>query len=185
MPELSDASPILLISGTNRPGSYCLRVARRLERFYRDADVPVSLFSLLDLPPSIFDPASYATKPPEVKAVQQRVLDAAALHLVVPEYNGGFPGVLKLFIDHLRFPESFEHKPVAFTGEANGMWGALRPVEQITQIFAYRNAYIFPERVFIPRVQSVVGEDGAFKDADLEARLRSQAVNFGSFARKL
>ena len=185
MPEISEASPVLLVSGTNRPGSYCLRVARRIEGFYREAGVPVSLFSLLDLPPSIFDPASYAAKPPEVLAVQRRVLDAAALHLVVPEYNGGFPGVLKVFIDHLKFPDSFEHKPVALTGESNGAWGALRPVEQLQQIFSYRNAHLFPTRVFIPRVQTAVADDGTIASEELDARLRHQAVNFAAFVRKL
>ena len=55
---------------------------------------------------------------------QQRVLDAAGLHIITPEYNGSFPGVLKYFIDMLKFPESFVEKPVAFTGEAAGLWGA-------------------------------------------------------------
>jgi len=58
------------------------------------------------------------------------VLMAAGLHVVLPEYNGSYPGVLKYFIDMLKFPESFENKPAAFVGVANGQWGALRAVEQ-------------------------------------------------------
>src|SRR5438552_3661797 len=82
--------------------------------------VPHELSSLTELPPQWFDPANYASKPPAVQTVQQRILDAGGLHLVVPEYNGSFPGVLKFFIDMLKFPESFGRKPVAFVGEANG-----------------------------------------------------------------
>ena len=48
----------------------------------------------------------------------------------------------------LKFPESFEKRPVCFTGLGAGIWGALRPVEQLQAIFGYRNAYLFPERVF-------------------------------------
>lgn len=185
MPQITDANPILIVSGTNRPGSYCLRVAHRIQQHYREAGVPHALFSLLELPQSIFLPEAYAKKPPEFLPIQQRILDAAGLHMVVPEYNGGFPGVLKLFIDHLKFPDSFEHKCVCFTGEANGMWGAFRPLEQIQLIFGYRNAYIFPHRVFIPRIQSHFDEAGNFTNLEADTLLREQAMNFPAFVRKL
>ena len=184
LPEITEQNPILIIAGTNRPGSYCLRVANRLQRHYRNLDVPHSLLSLQELPQSIFLPEAYAKKPKEFLPIQQRVLDAAGLHMVVPEYNGGFPGVLKLFIDHLKFPDSFEHKPVCFTGEANGMWGAFRPVEQIQMIFGYRNAYVFPHRVFIPRIQSQFDGDGNLSSS-FDQLLHDQAMNFPGFVRKL
>src|SRR4051794_3816509 len=121
--------PILVISGTNRPGSSTLKIARVLERHYRQLGVPLDLYDLTDLPPELFLPGSYSNKPAAFAPVQQRVLDAAGLHIVTPEYNGSFPGVLKYFIDMLRFPDSFDRKPVAFVGVSNGAWGALRPVE--------------------------------------------------------
>jgi len=185
LPAITPATPILIVSGTNRPGSYCLRVARWISRHYAEAGIPHELFSLLDLPQSLFLPESYARKPPEFAAIQRRVLEAAGLHMVVPEYNGGFPGVLKLFIDHLKFPDSFEHKCVAFTGESDGMWGAFRPVEQIQMIFGYRNAYVFPHRVFIPHVQSQFDEAGNFLNHQTDVLLKSQAVNFAGFTSKL
>ncbi len=135
---------ILIISGTNRPDSNALKVAHILEGHYHKANITTDLLSLTDLPPEVFQGTCYATKPPGMVAIQKRVLDAAGLHVVTPEYNGSFPGVLKYFIDMLKFPESFDRKPVAFTGEAAGTWGALRSVEQLQQIFSYRNAHIFP-----------------------------------------
>ena len=173
---------ILIISGTNRPGSSAMKIARVLDQHYAQCNVPHELFSLTELPPQWFDPANYASKPPAVQTVQQRILDAGGLHLVVPEYNGSFPGVLKYFIDMLKFPESFDRKPVAFVGEANGAWGALRAVEHLQQIFGYRNAHIFPERVFIPGVKDKFGPDGKLLDPDLDQRLARQAANFAAFA---
>ena len=41
-----------------------------------------------------------------------------------------------------------------FTGLSAGVWGALRPIEQLQAIFGYRNACLFPERVFMPAGQS-------------------------------
>ncbi len=185
MATISPESPILIVSGTNRPGSFCLRVARRLEQHYAEAEIPHSFLSLLELPQALFLPESYANKPKEFEPIQRRILEAAGLHVVVPEYNGGFPGVLKLFIDHLKFPDSFEAKPVCFTGESDGRFGALRPVEQVQQIFGYRNAFVFPRRVFIADVQNQVSEDGTITNADIDRRLRDQAVMFADFVRKL
>jgi NAD(P)H-dependent FMN reductase len=172
--------PILVIAGTNRPDANALRVANVIHDHYRDASVPAELYSLTELPCEIFESSSYAAKPESFVAVQRRVLDAGGLHVVTPEYNGSFPGILKYFIDMLKFPESFDRKPVAFVGEASGIWGGLRAVEQLQMIFGYRNAHIYPERVFIPGVKTRFDAAGHF-DADLNERLRKQAVGFGSY----
>ena len=105
--------------------------------------------------------------------------------VVTPEYNGGMPGVLKYFIDMLKFPESFERRPVCFVGLAAGVWGALRPVEQLQMIFGYRNAHIFPERVFIPGVGSVINSEGQVSDPEIVKRLRKQAQGFTDFVARL
>jgi chromate reductase, NAD(P)H dehydrogenase (quinone) len=85
----------------------------------------------------------------------------------------------------LKFPESFEHRPVCFTGLAAGMWGALRPVEQLQAIFGYRNAHIYPVRVFLPQINNLLDASGKLKDAELLARLKSQAEGFAQFVEKL
>ncbi len=175
------AGPIVIFSGTNRPGANALRVANVVLDHYRKASLPIELFSLAEMPQEIFNPTSYATKPPAMVEMQQRILKAGGLHIVTPEYNGSFPGVLKYFIDMLIFPESFEAKPVAFVGEAAGIWGGLRPVEQLAQIFAYRNAHIFPDRVFIPGINGKFDAQGNFSDAALNERLEKQTIGFAEY----
>ena len=177
--------PILIISGTNRPDSNAMRIARILAGHYAAASVPAELLSLTELPREVFDPTCYAVKPPGMVALQQRVLDALGLHIVTPEYNGSFPGVLKYFIDMLKFPDSFNQKPVAFTGEAAGIWGGIRAVEQLQMIFGYRNAYVFPERVFLPRINSLLDANGRLNDPELVERLREQQKGFMDFVKKL
>jgi NAD(P)H-dependent FMN reductase len=175
---------ILIISGTNRPGSNALKISKILQGHYAAASVPSEILSLEELPPQAFEPSTYASKPESVQKLQKRVLDAAGLHVVTPEYNGSFPGVLKYFIDLLKFPESFERKPVAFVGEAAGLWGGLRSVEQLQQIFGYRNAHIYPDRVFIPQVHEKL-EGSRLKDSEIEKRLLAQTAGFASFIRSL
>ena len=179
------SGPILLISGTNRPGSYALQVSKIILSHYQAAKANVELFSLAEMPQEVFDPSSYATKPPAMIKIQQRVLDSQGLHIVTPEYNGSFPGVLKYFIDMLPFPESFERRPVCFVGLAAGIWGALRPVEQLQAIFGYRNAFIYPERVFMPGIGKLLDASGKFTSEDIPKRLESQAAGFVEFVEKL
>jgi NAD(P)H-dependent FMN reductase len=176
---------IAIISGTNRPGSNTRKVAMCIDAIYKKLGVKTQLLDLSDLPPEIFSPSAYDAKPAAFKKFSDAILAADGLVIVTPEYNGGFPGVLKYFIDMLPFPESFEHRPVCFVGLAAGIWGALRPVEQLQAIFGYRNGHIFPERVFMPGIGKLLNEAGQFTNPEMELRLRKQAEGFVSFVESL
>jgi chromate reductase len=172
---------IVLLSGTNRPGSNTRKIVAHLEEIYRSLGQDVQVLDLADLPPEIFSPSSYAEKPASFKPFSDAILGSCGVHVVTPEYNGGLPGVLKYFIDMLKFPESFERRPVCFTGLAAGMWGALRPVEQLQAIFSYRNAHIYPERVFMPIINDHLTDEGCLSNEDWLGRLRAQAEGFVKF----
>ena len=176
---------ITLLVGTNRPASNTRKVARHVEEIYAGLKVPLHVLDLAQLPPEIFSPASYAEKPKSFKPFADAILRSVGLHVVTPEYNGSVPGVLKYFIDMLKFPESFEHRPVCFTGLGAGIWGALRPIEQLQAIFGYRNAYIFPERVFLPRINDLLDDAGRLKDPELLLRLQAQAEGFVDFVERV
>jgi len=176
---------ISLIVGTNRPGSNTRKVAAHLEEIYAELKVPLRVLDLAQLPPEIFLSASYAKKPESFQPFADAILQSDGLHVVTPEYNGGMPGILKYFIDMLKFPESFEHRPVCFTGLAAGTWGALRPVEQLQAIFGYRNAYLYPERVFLPEIYDLLDDSGRLKDAELLGRLKKQVHGFIGFVEQL
>lgn len=173
---------IEIVSGTNRPESNTLKVARLLKLHYDREGRAARILDLQDMPPEIFHPSSYAAKPASFAPLSDRVLNADGLHMVVPEYNGSYPGVLKYFIDMLRFPESFEHRNVAFTGVAAGIWGAFRAVEQLQMVFGYRNAYVMPERVWIPKVHTLWNADAtAFTDETYSKMLTNQVKGFIQF----
>lgn len=176
---------IQIISGTNRPDSNTLKVANHVLGIYQSLEVGAELLDLAKMPPEIFFPGSYAEKPVTFGPFSQAVLESEGLVVVTPEYNGSMPGVLKYFIDMLKFPESFEKRPVAFVGLAAGSWGALRSVEQLQTIFGYRNAFLFSDRVFIPGVNSVLDDEGKVKDESLQKRLLAQAEGFAAFVKRL
>src|SRR5258706_3602371 len=176
---------ITMIVGIKRPGINTRRVANHVEEIYGVLRTPLRVLDLAKLPPEIFSPASYAEKPKAFHPFADAILESSGLVVVTPEYNGSVPGILKYFIDMLKFPESFEQRPVCFVGLAAGMWGALRPVEQLQAIFGYRNAYLFPERVFLPKINDLLDANGRLKDPELIERLRDQQKGFVEFVRKL
>lgn len=179
------ARMITMVVGTNRPGSNTRKIAAQVEEIYRELKTPLKVLDLALLPPEIFHSSSYAEKPKSFAPFADGVLQSTGLVVITPEYNGSVPGVLKYFIDMLKFPESFERRPVCFIGLAAGMWGALRPVEQLQAIFGYRNAYLYPERVFMSKIHDLVDASGKLKDPELVERIRAQQKGFIEFVRKL
>ena len=176
---------IVIVSGTNRPGSNTRKVTAHVEATYKSLGVQTQLLDLAELPPEIFSPSSYAEKPAAFKKFTDAILASDGLVIVTPEYNGSVPGILKYFIDMLPFPESFESRPVCFVGLAAGIWGALRPVEQLQAIFGYRNAFLYPERVFLPRISELLNEKGRLTNTEILDRLKAQAAGFVDFVERV
>ena len=176
---------IEIIAGTNRRNSATAALARWINALYIDLQENAQILDLADLPPETFSPDAYKEKPREVENFTERVLQAKGLVVITPEYNGSMPGALKLFIDLLPFPESFENRPVCYIGLAAGQFGALRPVEHLMQVFGYRNAYNYSRRVFLPFAHKVLDEENGVTDSDLRRRLREQAIGFIDFYKRL
>lgn len=175
---------IAIISGTNRENNRSLQIATHLAEIYHSLEAPTKVLDLSLLPEDIFRPSAYATKPASFDPWAKTILGADGVLMVIPEYNGSFPGILKYFIDLLPFPEAFEERPVAFVGIAGGSWGALRAVEHMQGVVGYRNAHVFPGRVFLPTVGIHFSPDGKLTK-DLEDRLQRQAEGFLKFIRRL
>ncbi len=172
---------LTLLSGTNRPGNTTRKVVAHVEAIYRSLGVTPVIVDLLELPLEAFTPGSYANKPASLQPFLDRILAATGLVVVTPEYNGGFPGALKYFIDLLPFPQSLQARPVCFIGVAAGEWGAIRPIEQLQGLFLYRNAWLYPEKVYIRQCMKVIDSDGNLLDEEISKRLRSQAEGFLRF----
>lgn len=185
LPKLLRRATQPLLEGTHhRPQSATRRVAGLVADRYRAAEpaVKVHLLDLTELPLDAFSPLAYTEKPAALDTFISAALAATGVVVVTPEYNGSFPGALKYFIDLLPFPAALARKPVCFVGLAEGQWGGVRAVEQLQQIFAYRQALMLPDRVFIPRVGEAF-VSGAFVP-DHAQRLSHQAERFLEFIRR-
>lgn len=176
---------LAVIAGTNRPASNTLKVAHIVRDILHDRGEAVTLLDLAQLPPDLMAGTSYAAKPDGFDEFQEVILAARGFLTVVPEYNGSFPGILKYFIDMLRFPESLYEKPAAFIGISAGRWGAMRAVEHLEAVFHYRHGHLFGRRVFIPAVGTVMDPDGRFVDPEIARRVEEMTVGFCRFCDRL
>lgn len=174
----------LIISGTNRSGSRSHQVALIVQKLYMNHGESVELLDLAKLPLQELAEQSYGKNTSAVwNDAIQKVNAAEGLIFVIPEYNGSFPGALKLFIDHWSYPESFEARPVCFIG-LGGTFGGLRPVEHLQQVMNYRNAYVFPQRLFLFHIHKTL-QDGLIQDQTTLNLLKQQVVGFQKFVRAL
>lgn len=175
---------IQIISGTNRQGSRTLQVAKHVLALYKNHTQDVELLDLSLLPYDQLAAHPYGSPlPPVLHEAVEKINNCSGLVIICPEYNGSMPGALKFFIDHWSYPKSFEGRPVCFVG-LGFRWGGLRPVEHLQGIFSYRNAYMFPERVFITNIGDTL-KDGKIVDANVQSLLEKQTQNFLKFIKAL
>lgn len=145
---------IAVIYGSNRPGRFCDKVAS-----WAAAKISARPDFSLDL----IDPAS-----PEARATQageslnvawlrQHIGEADGFVVVTPEYNHGYPAVLKSLIDAVG--AEWHAKPVAFVSYG-GMSGGIRAAEQLRQVFAEVHAVTIRDSVMFPMAWEQFGADG-------------------------
>jgi NAD(P)H-dependent FMN reductase len=176
---------IQIIVGTDRPGSRTAIVARLVQADYQELGMASEIMDLGVLATHGLVGGNYFKGAQgEIRESVQKMNAAEGIVFIVPEYNGSFPGILKLFIDYWKFPDTFESRPMCFIG-LGGRFGGLRAVEHLQQIFSYRNAFLFNERVFLINVPKVLSEDGKILDPTIVDLLKSQATHFSKFIQAL
>lgn len=179
-----------IIVGTDRVGSNSKRVADIVQKIYKEQGEEVELLELQTVMKGLVASPQYGNvTDPTLLAAVKKVDQSDGLIVVAPEYNGSMPGALKYFIDHLKYPDAFEGRPVCFIG-LGGMFGGLRPVEHLQQVFGYRNSYVFPERIFIINVwnhfkKTDTNPNGEFRDALILGLMKTQARDFSRFVEAL
>ncbi len=176
-----------IIIGTNRPDSNSKKVALFVQKLYEQKGENVELLDLADIEIDQTHGGHFGGKtalPQKLHAAIESITSSEGLIFIIPEYNGSMPGVLKSFIDYWKFPQSFEGRPVAFIG-LGGLWAGLRPVEHMMQVMSYRNAYLFPIRVFMRDVWKLINKEGLIEDPVILGLLNQQVEGFQKFCRAL
>jgi len=162
---------IPIIVGSTRRDRQSIKVARFV--FSRLQQRPAAQTELLDLLEYNFpimeerlhrrdDP------PPRLKEYAEKIDRADALIIVTPEYNNGYPGVLKNAIDYL-LPE-YERKPVGIVTVSAGGYGGITCLAQLRLVTIGMGAFPIPENLAVSRVHDSFSDDGTPNDPGYEKR---------------
>lgn len=140
---------ILIIVSTNRKNSMSAKIADYYQNVLTNLEEESQILNLENLPHDFAFSALYENsgKNSAFQPFQALVDSVQKIVFVVPEYNGSFPGVLKTFIDALRFPDTFIGKKMALVGVASGVQGAAMGLSHLSDILAYRQANVLGLRV--------------------------------------
>lgn len=87
---------------------------------------------------------------------------ADGLIVIVPEYNHGYPGELKILLDSLF--EEYQDKVVSLCGVSSGSSGGARVVEHIKPVFVEFRMMITKESLLFPNVKDLFDEERKIKD---------------------
>jgi len=107
--------------------------------------------------------------PPRLQEYADKIQRADSLVIVSPEYNNGYPGVLKNALDYL-LPE-YERKPIGIVTVSAGSFGGLTCLVQLRLVTIGMGAFPIPERLPVSRVhQNFPNDDGTPADPSYEKR---------------
>ncbi|MBD1423662.1 NADPH-dependent FMN reductase [Sphingobacterium chuzhouense] len=154
----------LIISGTNRERSNSLKIAKYYQQELQRKGESWELLSLSDLPSDITVTDLYGKRSEAFKPIQALVSAAHKFVFIIPEYNGSFPGILKVFIDACSFPASFFHKKAALVGVSTGKYGNIRGVDHFTGVCNYMRMHVLPLKIHLSKVHDELGGDDQLID---------------------
>ncbi|MGI8481710.1 MAG: NADPH-dependent FMN reductase [Chthoniobacterales bacterium] len=157
---------IPVILGTTRQGRQSEHVAKFvLDQTQKREGVQSELVDIRELPLKLDDAGEQSKDP----AFSQTMQLADAIILVVPEYNHGYPGLLKHALDtNLK---EYIHKAAGICGVSAGPFGGARVIEHLLPVLRELGLVTIHADVNFSKVQDVFAQDGALRDEGFVRRV--------------
>lgn len=177
-------SKILIISCTARPNSNTLKVSRIYHKMLLEKGLSCDFLDLNSLPGDFLKNILTETKNGNVEEIiAEKIRPNKVFIFVVPEYNGGFPGVLKLFIDSVH-PRDWNYKNACLVGVSTGRAGNLRGMEHLTGILNYLKMHVFFNKLPISKVDLLLDGNDNFNSAEQLSACKDQLSGFLNWIEK-
>jgi NAD(P)H-dependent FMN reductase len=162
---------IPIIVGSTRRDRQSVKVARFvLARLQKRTNVETGLLDLLEYDFPIMEERLHHRDdpPPGLLEYSRKIERADSLVIVSPEYNNGYPGVLKNALDYL-LPE-YERKPIGIVTVSAGGFGGITCLAQLRLVTIGMGAVPIPESLPVSRVRESFQDDGTPNDPVYEKR---------------
>lgn len=164
---------ITIISGTNRDNN-TKKVAIEYRRLLKEKNIDAQLLSLDEVKVVERD-AGF------IEMENKFLVPAEKFIIIMPEYNGSYPGILKLMIDNTNISKTWWHKKVLLTGVSTGRAGNLRGMDHLTGSLLYLRMIVHPNRLPISIVDKLMDANGRFTDLATFQAIDSQLEEFLNF----
>ena len=162
---------IPIILGSTRRGRQSAKVARFVaDRMRKNERIETEILDLLDYNFPMMEERLRLRDdaPPQVLEFSAKLARADSIVIVSPEYNNGYPGVLKNALDY--FGPEYKRKPIAIVTVSGGAFGGLNALAQLRLVTLGMGAFPIPASLPFSRVQDVFAEDGTLKEPAYEKR---------------
>lgn len=171
----------LLLPGSTRAGSFNFSLLRSIPSAYGTLD----LVKPEELRSPVYDQEVLDATglPPSLRSIGDRVLQADAVIVSSPEYNGSISSPLKNVLDWTSKmdPVPWEDRPVLLLGASPGALGAIRGLWHTRVPFEALGAWVYPEMFGLSRAHEAFGSDGQLQDPKTRARLQALLEEFKKF----
>lgn len=152
---------VLVILGSVRRGRMSERVATFvMSRLAEAGGINAELVDLkvLDFPIMEERLGRIDPPPPGVAELGAQIEAADALVIVSPEYNHGYPGVLKNALDY--FYAQYKRTPVALVTVSNGGHGGVNAWAQLVTVCVHLGAIVLPATIAVSNVEQSFSPEG-------------------------
>ena len=167
---------IPVILGSVREGRKSEAPAKYLVEKIRAAGHNSQLIDFKELPLPFYNAPTvpvvyFKTQYPNANAQQWSEIarSADAFVIITPEYNHGYPAVLKNALDWLYL--EFERKPFGLVGVSNGTVSGARVIEQLRPIIENFGAMTVRETIMIGPVEKYFDDAGTLLNPELDKKI--------------
>ena len=162
-----------IISGTNRIGSHTEKVARVYQDILKTKDIDAGIFTLTGI--------DLLNKKEEFLQKELDILIPTKKFLfIIPEYNGSYPGILKMMIDYSDIRNTWHFKKALLTGVASGRAGNLRGMDHLSDTLHYLKMNVYYNKLPISSINQVMDTDGNLNQDTLQV-INAQLNEFISY----
>ena len=185
---------ILAFAASTRRESFNRRLIRVAAQGARDAGADVTLLELIEFPVPIFsaDDEKEHGLPEPVRKLAEVFKAHDGFLISSPEYNTGFPGLLKNMLDWLTRPgvggpafSLFANKPAAIMAASPGRFGGVRMLPLLCQYLSHLQMLVIPQMYGLALAEEALNEDGSLKDAKAAATVQGLGEKVAKLAARL
>lgn len=160
-----------IISGTNRAGSNTLKVAKQYQTILKEKGIEAGLLSLEHI--------NVMTRDADFEKLESEILIPTNNFIfIAPEYNGSFPGVLKMLFDTSKSHKIWWHKRALITGISSGRAGNLRGNDHLSAVLNYLKITVHPNQLPISVIDKLIDAHGNITDENTLMAIHQQLDDF-------